>query len=136
GNVGRATSWTAKAYKGRVLMYQKSFPAALTVLREIPTSGPYALESSYDKVWSGFQAYANGKETIFAYQASANDGEPNGNNANYGERLNFPHSGSPFGCCGFHQPSQNLVNYFATDANGLPIALSDPNNWNASNANF
>src|SRR4029079_9609844 len=104
GNVGRATSWTAKAYKGRVLMYQKSFPAALTVLREIPTSGPYALESSYDKVWSGFQDYANGKETIFAYQASANDGEPNGNNANYGEGLNSQYPGTPILCCRVPQP--------------------------------
>jgi hypothetical protein len=136
GNIGRATQWTAKAYKARVLMYAKQFPAALTLLREIKASGPYKLETSYDKIWTGYQDYANGPETIFAYQASANDGEPNGNNANYGERLNFPHSGSPFGCCGFHQPSQNLVNYFATDANGLPIALSDPANWNASNANF
>jgi hypothetical protein len=136
GNVGRATSWTAKAYKARVLMYAKQYPAALTLLREIRASGPYALESSYDKVWTGYSDYANGKETIFAYQASANDGATDGNNANYGERLNFPHSGSPFGCCGFHQPTQNLVNYFATDANGLPIALSNPTSWNASNANF
>ena len=65
-----------------------------------------------------FRTIANGKETILAYQASANDGEPNGNNANYGERLNFPHSGSPFGCCGFHQPSQNLVNFFAYGRGG------------------
>ena len=136
GNVGRATSWTAKAYKGRVQMYAGQFPAALITLRDVRASGVYALESSYDKVWSGFQDYANGKETIFAYQASANDGEPNGNNANYGERLNFPHSGSPFGCCGFHQPSQNLVNFFATDANGLPIVASNPGSWNASNANL
>ena len=80
------------------------------------TAGPYALETSYDKVWTGYSDEANGKETIFAYQASSNDGETNGNNANFGERLNFPHSGSPFGCCGFHQPSQNLVNYFRVDA--------------------
>ena len=136
GNVGRVTSWTAKAYKGRVLMYAKQFPAALTVLREVRASGVYALEPSYDRVWTGFQQFANGKETVFAYQASANDGQSNGDNANYGERLNFPHSGSPFGCCGFHQPSQNLVNYFATDANGLPIALSNTATWNASNADF
>ena len=136
GNVGRATSWAAKAYKGRVQMYAGQFPAALITLRDVRASGVYALESSYDKVWSGFQDFANGKETIFAYQASANDGEPNGNNANYGERLNFPHSGSPFGCCGFHQPSQNLVNFFATDANGLPIVASNPGSWNASNANL
>jgi hypothetical protein len=87
-------------------------------------------------VWTGFSDLENGKETILAYQASANDGEPLGNNSNYGERLTFPHSGSPFGCCGFHQPSQNLVNFFATNATtGLPVSLTDAN-WNASNANF
>jgi starch-binding outer membrane protein, SusD/RagB family len=135
-NAGRATQWTAKAYKGRLQVYLGQYPAALTTLREIRASGPYALEQSYDRVWTGFQDFANGPETIFAYQASSNDGEPDGNNANYGERLNFPHSGSPFGCCGFHQPSQNLVNFFATDATtGLPVALSVAN-WNASNANL
>jgi starch-binding outer membrane protein, SusD/RagB family len=135
GQKGRVTQWTAKAYKGRVQMYAGQFPAALTTLREVRTSGPYKLEASYDRVWTGFQDFANGPETIFAYQASVNDGEPNGENGNNGERLNFPHSGSPFGCCGFHQPSQNLVNFFVTDASGLPISLSNPN-WNASNANM
>ena len=130
---GRVTKWTAKAYKGRVQVYASQYAAALTTLREVRTSGPYALEASFDRVWSGFQEYANGPETILAYQASVNDGEPNGNNGNYGERLNFPHSGSHFGCCGFHQPSQNLVNFFATDAStGLPLVLTDPN-WNARN---
>ncbi len=131
--VGRANRWTATAYKGRVQVYAGQFPAALTTLRQVRTSGPYALEASFDRVWTGFQDFSNGKETILAFQASANDGEPNGDNANYGERLNFPHSGSPFGCCGFHQPSQNLVNFFVVDANGLPLALSDAN-WNARNA--
>lgn len=136
GQVGRATQWTAKAYKGRVQVYAGQFSAALTTLQEIRTSGPYALEQSFDRVWSGFQDFANGPETIFAFQASANDGEPNGNNANYGERLNFPHSGSRFACCGFHQPSQNLVNFFATHpATGLPLALTDAN-WNARNTNL
>ena len=133
-HVGRASQWTAKAYKGRVQVYAGQFSAALTTLREIRASGPYALEASYDRVWSGFAEYSNGPETILAYQASVNDGEPSGGNANWGERLNFPHSGSPFGCCGFHQPSQNLVNFFATDAaTGLPLALTDAN-WNARDA--
>jgi len=35
--------------------------------------------------------------------------------------LNWPH-GSDIGmCCGFHQPSQNLVNAYKVDANGLPL---------------
>lgn len=135
GEVGRATKWTATAYKGRVQMYNLDYAGALATLRSVRASGIYALQPSYDQVWTGFKDYENGKETIFAFQASVNDGEPNGNNSNFGERLNFPHSGSPFGCCGFHQPSQNLVNFFRVDGSGLPIALSDPN-WNAPNDNF
>lgn len=135
GAVGRVTRWTAQAYKGRVHAYANQWPQALTTLGAVRSGGPYALETSFDRVWTGFTEFRNGKETILAYQA-ANDGEPNGNNANYGERLNFPHSGSPFGCCGFHQPSQNLVNFFTVDATtGLPLALTDPN-WNANSANF
>jgi hypothetical protein len=136
GNVGRVSQWTAKAYKGRVLAYAAQWPAALTTLREVQASGVYDLEESFDRVWTGFSEFSNKKETILAYQASANDGEPNGNNANYGERLNFPHSGSPFGCCGFHQPSQNLVNFYSVDASGLPLALSAPAAWNTRNDNL
>jgi hypothetical protein len=133
---GRVTLWTAKAYKGRLQMYAGQFAAALTTLRDVQANGPYALETSFDHVWTGFTQYENGKETIFAYEASVNDGEPNGNNSNFGERLNFPYSGSHFGCCGFNQPSQNLVNFFRVDASGLPLALSSPTTWNASDANF
>jgi hypothetical protein len=69
-----------------------------------------------------------------------NDGRNNdGHNSNWGERLNFPHSGSPYGCCGFHQPSQNLVNFYAVDADGLPVANANPAAsapWNTNSANF
>ena len=136
GEVGRATRWTAQAYKGRVQMYASDYAGALATLEDVRTSGPYALEQDFSRVWTAFLEYSNGPETILAYQASANDGDPSGSNANYGERLNFPHSGSPFGCCGFHQPSQNLVNFFAVDANGLPLALADPTSWNGRDDNL
>ncbi|MGH7575077.1 MAG: RagB/SusD family nutrient uptake outer membrane protein [Longimicrobiales bacterium] len=144
GQVGRATQWTAKAYKGRVQVYSGDYAGGLGTLRDVVDNGPYGLEPSFDYVWTGFADRANGPETVFAFQASANDGDPDGNNANYGERLNFPHSGSPFGCCGFHQPSQNLVNFFHVDDAGLPLALSQGNlspldataSWNADDANF
>ena len=133
---GRVGQWAAKAYKGRVQVYNGQFAEGLATLRDVKANGPFALEVSFDRVWTGYAAFENGKETILAYEASANDGQANGENANNGARLTFPHSGSPFGCCGFHQPSQNLVNYFATDAvTGLPAALTNAN-WNASNANF
>lgn len=130
----RASAWTARAYKGRVQVYAGDHAGGLETLREVRNSGPYALEPNFHRVWTAFPEFANGPETILAYQATANDGNPNGDNANYGERLNFPH-GSPFGCCGFHQPSQNLVNFFVVDDAGLPVALSDPN-WNARDENL
>jgi starch-binding outer membrane protein, SusD/RagB family len=135
GDKGRASQWTAKAYKGRVQVYgAAATPAmwndALTTLRDVELNGPYDLEASYDQVWTGRPQYRNGLETIWAYQASARDGAPDGWNSNWGERLNFPHGGSHFGCCGFHQPSFNLVNFFQVDAAGLPLALSNPS-WNS-----
>jgi hypothetical protein len=143
GEVGRADSWVAKAYKGRVQLYSGDYSGARTTLEDVVNNGPYALEENYHHVWTGFADLYNGDETIFAYQASSNDGEQFGNNANYGERLNFPHSGSPFGCCGFHQPAQNLVNFFKVDGSGLPLAMADPSNvfnatasWNSQDDEF
>lgn len=133
GEKGRVTSWTAKAYKGRLQVYTGQYAAAITTLRGVVNSGVYALQPDFRQVWTGVKSYYDGPETILAYQASVNDGEPNGNNGNYGERLNFPY-GAGF-CCGFHQPSQNLVNFFLVDAAGLPVALTNPN-WNVSNATF
>jgi starch-binding outer membrane protein, SusD/RagB family len=135
GEKGRASQWTAKAYKGRVQVYAGRYADAITTLQEVRSSNKYKLEESFDRVWTAFQDYSNGPETIWAYQASVDD-SPDGNNANWGERLNFPYSGSHFGCCGFNQPSQNLVNFFRVDAAGLPLALSAPTTWNASNDNF
>src|SRR5204863_2081390 len=109
---GRACQWTAKAYKGRVQVYAGQYAAAVTTLTEVKNSGTYGLETSFDYVWTGFKQFYNGPETIWAYQASVNDGQTDGNNGNFGERLNFPYSGSHFGCCGFNQPSQNLVNFY------------------------
>jgi starch-binding outer membrane protein, SusD/RagB family len=144
GHAGRVHQWTARAYKGRVQVQSGDYAGGLATLREVANSGVYGLEANFAQVWTGFSQFANGRETILAYQASSNDGDPAGDNANWGERLNFPHSGSPFGCCGFHQPSQNLVNFYQVDANGLPLAisigeltpLSASTAWNARNTNL
>src|SRR5437764_5108731 len=80
GQKGRATQWTARAYKGRVQVYVGDYAGAKATLDSVVGSGVYGLETSFDHVWTGFPQFADGKETILAYQASANDGEPNGNN--------------------------------------------------------
>jgi hypothetical protein len=128
GEVGRATSWTATAYKGRVQIHSGDYAGGLVTLKAVQASNVYALETDFRKVWTGVHTYANGPETILAYEASANSGDANGYNANWGERLNFPNGGA-FNCCGFNQPSQNLVNFFVVDDSGLPYAVTHPN-WN------
>ena len=126
--VGRVTQWAAKAYLGRVLLFDQDYAGALVPLNDVVNNGPYALEECYQDVFSAFND--NGTETVLAYQASVNDGEGDGNNGNRNDRLNFPHSGSPLGCCGFHQPSQNLVNAYKVDANGLPFLDGSFNDTN------
>ncbi|RMG23239.1 MAG: RagB/SusD family nutrient uptake outer membrane protein [Bacteroidetes bacterium] len=124
--IGRVTSWTAKAYLGRVLMHVGDFSAAKSVLDDVVNNGPYSLEDCFHHVFD--VDHDNGPETVLAYQASSNDGDGGGANGNRNDRLNFPHGGSPFGCCGFHQPSQNLVNAFKVDADGLPLLDGSWNN--------
>lgn len=134
GQKGRADKWTAMAYLGRVQMYAHDYQAALTTLKAVQAAHVYGLEKSFSDVWTGFQSKENGPETIWAFEASANDGNPDGENSNYGERLNFPYAASaPGGCCGFNQPTQNLVNAFKVDpATGLPLEYTNPDSWNAS----
>lgn len=60
----------------------------------------------------------NGPESIFAVQFSHNDGTLRGR-LDWGAMLNYPMN-PEYGCCGFHQPTQNMVNAFQTDENGLP----------------
>jgi hypothetical protein len=134
GDAGRAYSWTAAAYRGRVYAYAAAknavyWDSTKALLDSVVANGPYHLETSFDHVWTAFTQLQNGPETILAYQASVRDGEPNGENSNFGERLNFPYAGSHFGCCGFHQPTFNLLDFYQVDANGLPLAQTNPN-WN------
>lgn len=62
-------------------------------------------------------SFENGPEALFAIQFSQNDGTLLGR-LNYGDALNVPQG---LGCCDFHKPSQNLVNAYRTNANGLPL---------------
>src|SRR6266699_3619445 len=136
GEKGRASKWTAIAYRGRVQVYAAAldptyWAKAKVSFDSVKAKGVYGLEAGFNRVWTADPLYRNGKETIFAYQASVRDGEPNGQNANFGERLNFPYSeANHFTCCGFYQPTFNLVNFYRVDAAGLPLAM-DSATWNS-----
>lgn len=120
GDVGRATKGAAQAYLGKVHLYQGNYAEAKAQLDAVVTSGVYSLNPCFQDMFS--IDTENGSEMILSAQASVNDGTGGGENGNFADRLNFPHGGSPFGCCGFHQPSQNLVNAHKVDATtGLPL---------------
>lgn len=79
-----------------------------------------ALETDFHNNFRPEPQYENGVESIWAMQYSMNDGTTYGNlNWSYGLIVpNIP--GVTDGGCDFYKPSQNLVNAFKTDNNGLP----------------
>lgn len=124
---GRANSWAARAYLGKAFLFQGKFAEARTTLNDVIANGqtangqPYALVANYADAFRSLTD--NSSESVFASQAAAGTGTIN--NANPGLVLNFPHGSSgptrPGGCCGFFQPSFELVNSFRTGADGLPL---------------
>jgi starch-binding outer membrane protein, SusD/RagB family len=117
---GRASKWAAAATLAKAHLFQKEYAEAKTLLEEIVASTQFKLVDSYH---DNFRATTNNNaESIFEVQYSVNDGAPGGENGNIGSTLNYPYGGGGVTtCCGFFQPSQNLVNAFKTDANGLPL---------------
>lgn len=127
--VGRPTNSTAKAYLAKVLLYQayeqdelhnvininrEKLEQVVNLVDEI--SGQYSLQEDFGQnfLWQ----YENGPESVFSIQNSIDDGTPAGR-VDMGTALNYP-MGSVYGCCWFNIPSQNLVNSYKTDQNGLP----------------
>lgn len=118
GDPGRATKWAAGAMLGKAYMFQKKFSDAKGIFDAIVASGQYRLMERYH---DNFRSVTNNNaESIFEVQFSVNDGAAISNNGNRGATLNYPYGGFTT-CCGFYQPTQNLVNAFKVDANGLPL---------------
>lgn len=118
GQKGRASKWAAAAMLAKAYLFQGKYDLAKPLLETIMTQGGYSLVQNYA---DNFRAATNNNaESIFEVEHSVNDGAGGGENGNQGATLNYPYGG-PTTCCGFFQPSQNLVNAFKTDANGLPM---------------
>jgi hypothetical protein len=120
--VGRANKSAANAFLAKVYLYQKKYTQALTIFNSLISSGvtannkPYALMAKYGDL---FRVSNDGnEENVFSITSAAGTGTVN--NANPDFVLNYPYNGGPAGCCGFFQPSFDLVNSFRTAA-GLPL---------------
>jgi starch-binding outer membrane protein, SusD/RagB family len=135
---GRANKWAAMAYLAKAYLFQEKSDLAKPLFDQVITSGKTTNGKKYALVnyFSNFNPdQDNSAESVFACQASVNDGS--GTNGNYGDNLNYPNSGGPGGCCGFFNPSITMANAFKTDATtGLPLFdtyntgnnVSDPSN--------
>ena len=125
--VGRFNGTVSKVLLAKALMQMNhDWAGALTLLQDVKTNGtkpngePIGLAPTYGEVFDIVNR--NGIESVYTVQYSVNDGS-GGYNGGWGEVLNFPYKGgggSPGGCCGFFQPTQEYVNSFRTSG-GLPL---------------
>ncbi|MCB2377246.1 RagB/SusD family nutrient uptake outer membrane protein [Hymenobacter sp. BT635] len=143
--IGRATKSAAQAYLAKTLLFQayvQNDNHAVTSIDAAKLQEVVTLADEVSKRYSLHPDYAsnfltsgdNGVESVFAIQFSRNDGTPKGRTGR-GNQLNYPMN-PDYGCCGFHQPSQNLVNAYKTDANGLPLFSSFNNSDLSTPADF
>ncbi len=113
--LGRASSWAAKAFLAKAHLFQQDYAAASPLFTDVINNGPYSLNPEFVANFS--LAGETGTEAVFTVQfATAGSVAWNGNQ---GGTLNFPNA---LGfCCGFYQPTQDLVNAYQTDGTGLPL---------------
>ena len=116
GQVGRASKWAAKAYLAKAKIYQSDWSGAEPILMDIINNGPFELVDNFEDNY--LVATRNNKESIFEIQYAVSSADTNASNAEIG--LAHPYI-APWGCCGFLQAPQDLVDFFQTDANGLPL---------------
>jgi starch-binding outer membrane protein, SusD/RagB family len=138
---GRVNKWAAGALLAKIFVFQKKWAEAKTVLDAVIASGKttkgikYSLFARFhDNFRIGTQGSSTDSEVILDANYSANDNSK-GYNGGLGENLNLPHGGlvtQPGGCCGYYQPSQDFVNAYRTDKNGLPY-LDDYNKYEVKN---
>ena len=139
--VGRANRNAAAAYLAKLRLYQAYEQndshqvvsinrALLEEVIQYADQVQGALESDYGNNF--LDGFDNGPESIWAVQFSINDGTVV-SRVSFVTGLNSPHGTALYGCCGFHLASQNMVNAFRTNAQGLPL-LDDFNNQSIFNS--
>ena len=128
---GRPTKNAARAYLAKTLLYKayvqddnhqvtsintSELNEVVSLIDQIEATGEYDLFP--DMADNFVLAGESGIESVWAIMRSKEDGAPDGR----GDGSNmFNYTWGPGGCCWFNLPSQNLVQAFKTDANGLPI---------------
>lgn len=134
-DIGRPTSWAAKAFLAKAKVYQgwnddgsanvSKLQEAKPILEDIIDNGPFSLAPSFEDNF--LVSTRNNSESIFEIQYAISSAADQASSRGMG--LAHPYT-DPWGCCGFYQVSQNLVNAYQTE-NGLPL-LDNFNDTNVS----
>ncbi len=122
-NTGRATSWAAKSYIGKVNVWKKDWATAIATFQDVVDNGPYSLVPDYEQVF----AYnnENNSESIFEVQYGGpfsddnlwvfDDTHSEDFKASQGTGRGWfwdAANGAPGGKLGFWAPTQDLVDAF------------------------
>lgn len=133
--IGRVNKYAAKALQAKVLLYRayehddsysvkninkKILEKVVSLCDEL--EGHYSLLADFQHL--DLIAFDNGVESVFEIQFSHDDGTTL-HRTSWMYALCSP-TAAKYAGCGFFQPSQNLVNSYRTDENGLPL-LDDYN---------
>ena len=139
GQIGRFNKTVAQVLTAKAMMQMNhDYAGAKTILADVaangkkPNGGAIGLDPKYGDIFDASKRNTS-PESIYTVQYSVNDGS-GGWNGGWGEVLNFPYKsgGSPGGCCGFFQPTEDFVNSFRTSA-GLPLLDNSYNSLPVSN---
>lgn len=131
--VGRVNRRIALAYAAKVKLYRAYVEdPATNAVTDIDKTVLAEVVSLIDQV-QGYELlpdfqdldkieYENGPESVFAIQYSKNDGSADAGRINWSMLLNsMQGAGCPWNGDGFFLPSQDLINSYQTDADGLPV---------------
>ncbi|MDR2233381.1 MAG: RagB/SusD family nutrient uptake outer membrane protein [Tannerella sp.] len=146
-DVGRANKFSATSFLVKALMFaayeqnedysvnnvnMDKMREVVSLVSWIQSRNRFILNDDFAKNFLyefGTKGSTEVSESVFAVQSSINDGTPFGK-LNMFSMLSYIVT-PEYGCCGFRQPSQNLVNAYKTDpATGLPLF----DNFNDNNA--
>lgn len=129
---GRPTKNAARAYLAKTLLHKayvqndrhqvtsitaSEMNEVVSLISAIEQTGEYGLHDDFAKnfLWE----FESGTESVWAVMRSIDDGSPEGR-GNFSTGLTSS-MGPGYGCCSFNQGTQDLLNAFKTDANGLPM---------------
>lgn len=117
---GRVNKYVAYSLLAKAYMFRNNYTAALSAADQVINSNKYSLLSNLEELYSD-PGKEHAGENIFAIEASIGGGAESNVRFNWGDIWVAPSNGPYGGGDGFQRPSQNLVNAFKVDANGIPL---------------